>query len=277
MSAIRCLPCRLGFLVALVVALILGGDPASGQQKNRRKNDKQREAARAKAAEAREQAAVRAAQAQIAAAKRVLAAAESKEDGAQARLKTAVAGLRNASKEFDEAQDNVRQLARELAEIEAAILAEQEADSSYAKAAAAVAEAKAQLKTIEDRLLADKISPQSLAEHPEHVQAKARLDAAAAAAETARRELFRGDSDWRAAAEALTKARHDKTDAAGETIESSVKRKDSAEDLEQAKNAIAAARAAIRKGEAVIERAKANDKKKSRPGNDPPGKPKPKS
>jgi chromosome segregation ATPase len=266
---------RIGLPVVIITALVLSGDFTSAQQNKRRKNDNKRDAA--KAAEARELAAVRAANAQIGAAKKVLAAAESKEEGAQARLKAALAGLRSASKEFDEAQDTVRHLAKELAEIETEILAEQGADSPYAKAAAAVADAKGQLKTIEDRLLAAKVPQQSIPEHAEYVEAKARLDAAATAAETTRRELFRGDSSWRAAAEALTKARQEKTGAAGETNEGSVKRKDAEEDLEQAKDAIASARAAIRKAEAVIDRAKANDKNKPRPGNESQGKKKPKN
>ena len=262
---------RHGFiLAAIAVALSLGADLNSAQQKNRRKNNNKRDAA--KAAEAREQAFIRAANAQIAAAKKVLAAAESKEEGAQARLKSAVAGLRGASKEFDEAQDTVRQLARDLADVEWEILVDQPADSPYAKAAAAVSDAKAELKAVEDKLLAAKIPQQSLAEHPEYAQAKARLDAAASAADSQRRELFRGDSDWRAAADALAKARKEKTDAAGETNEGSVKRKDAAEDLEQAKDAIAAAKAAIRKAEAVIDRSKNNGKNKSRSNNDPPKK-----
>jgi colicin import membrane protein len=271
MAAPLSLPCRLGFLVAVAFVLAFGGDSTFAQQ-NKQKNRRRREQNAAKAAEAREQAAVRAANAQIAAAKKVLTAAESKEEGAKARLKTALASLKDASQEFDDAQDTVRQLAKDLAEIETEILADQDADSSYAKAAAAVADAKAELKTTEERLVAMKVPRQSLAQHADYVAAKAKLDAAATAVEAQRRELFRGDSDWRAAAEALTKARQEQNEAAGETGAGSAKRKDAAGDLDQAKDAISAAKAAIRKAEAVIERAKRNDKNKGRPGSNAPKK-----
>jgi chromosome segregation ATPase len=266
MAALVSLPSRLGIFVAIAFALAMSSDSAFAQQ-NKQKNRRRNQQNAAKAAEAREQAAVRVAQKQIEAAKKVLTAAESKEEGAQARLKTALASLKGAAQEFDEAQDTVRNLAKELAEIEVEILADQDADSTYAKAAAAVADAKAELKSTEDRLLAANVPRVSLPQHPEHLAAKAKLDAAATAVEAQRRELFRGDSDWRAAAEALTKARQEQNEAAGDTGAGSAKRKDAAEDLDQAKDAIAAAKSAIRRAEAVIDRAKRNDKNKARPGN----------
>jgi len=282
-------------LIAALVALVCCSlEPAFAQQKKRRKNDDKQDAARAaKAAEAREQAAIRAANAQIAAAKRVLAAAESQEKGSQSQLKAAVAGLREATKEFDDAQSAARRLAKELTEIEQEILEEQSTDSPYTTAVAAVEEAKLQLKEIADRLLGEKENQQALAGlsggsladrktailngNSEYMQAKAKLDSAAAAASELRRELFRADEDWKATAAVLSKARQEENAAEGQTRAGSSERNEATNDLQQAKEAAVAARAAIRRAEAVIERGKANDKgKKSPPKRDdnPPKKPK---
>src|SRR5438046_914725 len=96
-----------------------------------------------------------AANAQLNAAKQVLAAAESTGGGAQAKLDSSLAKLREEAQKFHEAQSTTRHAAKELAEIETEILGEQKDDSPYAKAHKQVEAARNKLQAVEERILAE--------------------------------------------------------------------------------------------------------------------------
>src|SRR3989442_2744166 len=70
-----------------------------------------------------------AANAQLSAAKQVLSAAESTGNNAQSKLDASIAKLREEAQKFHEAQSMTRHAAKELAEIEQEVLAEQTQDS----------------------------------------------------------------------------------------------------------------------------------------------------
>jgi len=250
----------------LVFAVLAFALCAAGQaQAYRRRGHSYNYAA---ARQRQQQAVVQAALAQRSAAQQVLAAAESTGGAAQSKLTAALSKLRESSQQFHDAQSTTRHLAKELAEIENEILGEQTSDSPYAKAGKEVEAARAKLNQAEERILAEQkvqlqlegLTGNKLQEkkasifelRPEHIEAKAALDAAASSASHIRTSLFQNDKHWKEAAEALTKARKEEKEAEEKTHAGTSGRIGNTQTVKNASEAAAAARAAIAQAEAVI-------------------------
>jgi hypothetical protein len=265
---------RLLVLRSLLVGLLALGlvatsfaDQASANRR-RRGSSRGRSYNRTAIMNAQRQATINAANAQIAAAKQVLAAAETTGGNYQARLDAALAKLTDSAARFHEAQSTTRHLAKDLAEIENEIIEDQAADSPYAKAGLALDAARQKLQAVEQAILAEPdvklqlsgLSAEKRAERQatllsfraDYLLAKNALEAAGSEHDRIRRELFREDADWKAAAEALTEARNEEKAAEEKTHSGASGRVGDSQKVRNATEAAAAARTAIARAEAVL-------------------------
>jgi chromosome segregation ATPase len=254
-------------LIGLVA--MIGSLAAADGKKGKRNTSKNDRAAAMKARQA--QATIQAAERQIAAAKRVLAAAESSSKEAKGDLAAALKKLNEASDEFRDAQSTSRHLAKDLAEIEQEILDENKDAPAFPAATKAVESARAELQSVEQRILAEpsvrailaglsdmqlaNVKRTTLEARSEYTAARAKLEAAAEALGQRRRQLFESDPDWKEASEALAMARKEEQEAQEKTRASGAGRTDASETIRDSADAAAQARATITRAEAVIKTA----------------------
>ncbi len=271
----------LSLLVVMMVVISASAEQKTAEQRKaeqrRRARQQQNYAA---IRERQQQAAIQAAQSQKNAAQQVLKAAEATGEGAQAKLDAALAKLRNEADQLRDAESTTRQAAKELAEIEAEILEEQEAGSPYQTAFQAMETVRRSLTEMENRILAE---PKSQSQLPgltgskmvdgkkaildlrsEYLVIKAEFTIKASVVAKIRTELFQADAHWKGASDALAEARREEQAAENDTRGASSGRVGLNLKARNATEAAAAARAAIAHADAVI---KAN----SRDRNDPPG------
>jgi chromosome segregation ATPase len=254
---------RISVILAMLIAGLVAVRKADAYRRYRHSSYSY-SAARAR----QQQAVVRAATAQLNAAKDVLAAAQLSGGAAQSKLNASLAKLREEAQKFHDAQSTTRHLAKELAEIEQDIIEEQKDDSPYSKAGKQVETARAKLKEIEQRVLAepdvqsrlsgltggklDETKASILSLRTEYLIAKSDLATAGSELARIRSELFQADKDWKEAAEALTQARKDERAAEEMTHSGASGRVGALQTAKSAGEAAAAARAAIAQAEAVI-------------------------
>jgi len=252
---------RVGLLVLLVLVWMT---PAAAYPRRRTNHSHNYSAVRAR----QQQAAVQAAQAQKKAAEQVLKAAESTGSGAQAKLADALSKLRREAEKFHEAQSTTRHAAKELAEIEQEILDEQTEDSAYRKAVQKMEAARAKMNAAEERVLKEPAVEAKLASlsgtalndaktsllslREDYLVPKADFTIEANAVAKLRTELFQADQHWKDTADSLTQARKLEKEAEENTHGGTSGRVGLNLKAKDAKEAAAAARAAIAQADAVI-------------------------
>jgi len=215
-----------------------------------------------------QQAAIQAALAQRNAAQRVLEAAQATGSGAQDKLNSALAKLREEAQRFHDAQSTTRQAAKELAEIEEEILDEQSADSPYKEGLKKVEAARQNLTQVEEKILAEPtvqakltgLSGNGLLEmkakilqfDENYLTAKSDLHSEGNAVARIRTELFQADKHWKEANESLAQARKEEKEAEENTHGGASGRVGLNLKAKSASEAAAAAKAAIAQAEAVL-------------------------
>jgi len=157
---------------------------------------------------------------EVAAAKQVLEQLQSQSGATQEQLRTAVAELDAARERAEAAQQSDREIHRRLHDIEARVLADQDAASAYARQKLAVDAARAEVhaaihdvlklpphagpvdqeaERLKDLSALTEAQRRQLQADPDYLAARDRLQAATRTLETTANQLFAVDKEWTAA------------------------------------------------------------------------------
>jgi hypothetical protein len=207
---------------------------------------------------------------QLAAAQGVLATAQSQGALSQQALDAAAARLTSIRGELEKSRLDATEAEKTMREVEKEILAEQAADSEYARVKRAVDDAKAALDREIRRILpgADpaKLSTtdrETLEDDEEYRRARIALKSAAEMLNDVRQELFRADQDWTSAQKDLYAAKQEEHKQEQVATTAGVGSLSDKQDLRSAQGLAAAAQATIAKAEARLRRLGVNPNQKS--------------
>jgi hypothetical protein len=207
---------------------------------------------------------------QLSAAQDVLATAQSQGAASQQALDAAASKLSSIRDELEQSRLDANEGQKAMHEIEAEILAEQPADSEYARVKAEVENAKTALNREVRRILpaADsaKLSEtdrQMLEEDAEYRRARLALQSAAKMLDRVRQKLFRADPDWVSAEKDLYAARQEEHEQEQAATTTGVGTLSDKQDLRSAQGLAAAAQAVIAKAEARLRRLGVNPNQES--------------
>lgn len=258
------LPFRPLIVVVIAAGLCLSwAEPAFARRRSRNG---------AAAAKAKREKTIKAAQSQYAAAQSVLAAAQSSGSGAEARLQAVLAEMNGAASDLRDARSVSKDLAKDLAEIEEDILAEQSVDSRYFQLAEEIRVAKKLMADAEKRLTespdfvrkseqvrandgaaaAFRLRQTTLANDATYSLHKSTLLALGEKQEALKRELFHKDKEWQDAQGLLAAAHKEEREAAVELYGSAKDRAEPKQQIKTAQQAAAAARASMTQSQQIL-------------------------
>lgn len=259
-----------GLLITFLL-LVVCCDSAEARRRRRRSRGRSRAAAAA-AAKRRKQQMIQTIQKQIQAAQRVLAAAQSKGAMSQQQVSQALAELSSLHSNIEAAREDVQAMRQTLRSIEEDILDEQEPDSEYGRAEAALEKAKKELHRVvhsyvhrpddpdqsTDGALFSDLAQLSNAQRKtleadrRYHEAKAAQQAAGRDLEHVKQALFEKDSYWVSARKDLTEAENRARDTSQQAAAAGVGSLGERQDLRDAQKVAAMARAVIQRGQARL-------------------------